>query len=363
MVAPLVSAQRGVVALVPTLYRCDSSGAVLADLTDLVTGGKVTCNLDAPQPLVFTATLRLPLALTPFVDYVQPWLQVGWADGTVIRAPIGFYAVPPPPKTHQSGYSLATIDGRDLTWLLASRTFRDGYSVGAGANLASALQSVVTGAGITRQTIPASSATAASAISWPPGTTRLKVANDLAAGLGWYDLSTDTAGYVTSQPALALDQVGVSAIYSSGAGSRVVGQIDETPDLSRLANVVTVRRVQANSPTLSSTAVNSSPANPTSTAVIGEWARTFDEPGLADQVTADALARRYLSEGASYSRGLRLRTAPDPTAGVHDVVALEASNPDGVVATGAWWRRGWVLGFTPKDGPMEHTLNRVEAYQ
>jgi hypothetical protein len=364
-----------VVAMAPALYRAALGGQRSDDLSAYVASGRVEHNVDAAVKTTFRADLLAPGGVADW-DVLAPVLTLTHDDGTVVSEPVGLFVVPPSPMRHGAQGTTGRIDARDLTWILQNATLPDGYAVAAGAGYAAALRAVATEAGFAadRVTIPDSGATLPAAASWPPGTTRYQVMVDLARGCAYYAPYMDRHGLIVSRPMLELDRTTPARTYSStDDAAELVGEIDDEPDLTRLCNRVTVRRLDPGPPALYASRTNADPDSPSSTVALGDrlglpelvLARTIDEPTVADQAAADALAAAYLSQGSSYYRKLTLRTTPDPTAGMHDVLTLDIANPDGTVATDRWWRTGWSLGFSPRDGQgvMEHRLARVESYR
>lgn len=356
-----------IVGIEAKLYRATRANVVQDDLSALVVSGKVSHNVDSDTQSWCDLALLDTTVLTPYVDWVRPELTLRYADGSVVTEQVGLFNVAPPTQEHERRVSTGTVDGRDATSLLLRDQFLDGYSVASGTNYVTAVRTVLTGAGFgaAQISIPPTTKTLPAAQSWEPGTTRLRVVNDLLDGIAYYRLSANRQGVLTSGDRLtSLAQASPATTYTSGTGSTLVGKVSDQPDLSRFCNAVVVRKVTPNQATLYARARNDDPASPTGIPTIGLFARPpIDVPTLADQAAADDLAAAYLAEGGTYYRKLTVRTLPDPVFSANDVVGLDITGAGGrVVASGNWRRLTVVVGFSPRDAVTVHTLARVEGY-
>lgn len=382
VVTPSVGRGLGVVAMEPSVYRATLDGQLLDDVSAFVTNGRVVCNVDAETKLRFTCELLAGSGIADW-DVLAPYLTLRYDDGTVVSEALGRYVVVPPPKRHTPAATFGRIDGRDLTWVLQRNVYAYGTSNAAGQDYGMLMREVVENGGFPagRVSIPDAGVDTPDVLAWPPGTSRYEKLASLAKGVGWYVPWMDREGMITTRPMRELDQQTPTRAYSSVAdAAEIVGEIDDEPDLTRLCNVVTVRKLDPSQPALKAVRKNENPASPSSTWALGEkfgsvhpvtgdpyfvLARVVDEPTIATQAEADALADAYLAQGGSFFRKLTLRTLPDATADVHDTVILDITNDDGIVASGLFWRTGWSIALHPTDGGgiMLHSLSRVEPYR
>lgn len=356
----------GSVQLTARLYTATRHNELREDITDLVLGGRVTYDQDRDIKMSFEATVRDPSRVRPYEDFLAPFLTLTYADGAEVTEQLGLYVAAPPKRTATPQLTRGQLDGRDLTWLLASETVDAPYTVAAGTNYLAAVQTILAGMGITRFSFPATGLTLATATTWPPGTSKLRIVNDLLQGAGYYALYMTRDGRLTSQPWRTLASVEPAVRYATPATGRVrvVGAVEIEPDVSRLANKITVIRDDPGKAPLVATAVNDNPASPVSTVSLGVTiAREVRDQNLATQAEANALARRLLEEAASVYTRLKLSTTPDPSRNPHEVYELAIVNGAGdPVAHGRWWCSGWRIGFTPQDGRMEHELNKLVPF-
>lgn len=361
----------GRVEMTARLYAATRDNALLDEITPIVNGAKVlagtvTQDLDSAVKSTGRFTLTRPVVLDPYVSFVAAFLRLDHSDGTVIDEQVGLYALPPFAKRHGRALTTAEVAGNALEWLLALDGFASAYTVTAGTNYVAAVTAILTGAGLTRWSISATTKTLPADLTWQSDKTKLEIVNDLLEGMGNYHLAADRTGRLTSFPYLDLDTAQAAFAYDSLAGTKIVGTVDDEPLVDRVTNRVVVIRDNPSLPLLESVRENNNPASPVSIPRLNglRIRRRIADPHLADQDAADKLADRYLQEGSSFFRKIRLQTHVDPRFSVRDVGTLDVRQTDGtIVANGRWWRSGLTLGFRPDQAAMSHSLNKLEAWR
>jgi len=123
-----------------------------------------------------------------------------------------------------------------------------------------------------------------------------------------------------------------------------------------------VVKESTNEPPIVATAINSNPNSPTSTVSLGTTiAKVYKDSTILDQDAADALATKYLETASMQYNKVTLYTQPDVQRDINEIYELNVVDAKGSVVThGRWYCRGWSIGFTPSDGPMEHQLSNVD---
>lgn len=366
-------AKIGAVSVTTQLYRANRNGTLLEDLSELATigSGKITHSIDAEPKLSLALDLPKKAGVRSFADWLVPILTCRWADGTVETGWMGQYVIVPGPLTHDSGSSRGSIEARDATYLLKLATYPRGKNFAAGLLYTDVITEVLESVGFTRIAIPPSDKVLPSRFNVKPGVSKLEVVNKLLEAIGYYSLSADLLGYLVSKP-IPASLVNEEPAASYGPDDLTADPIREDPDMDRFCNVVVVRRIQSGKSTIYAVARNDNPASQSSTVALAggpeagfkvEYTRTIDDNDIINDDAAQAIADGYLAEGQSFYRRLTIKTYPTPDLGLHDVVSLNVSNPDGEISAGSWLRQGWEVGFSAASASVIHSLGRVEDFR
>jgi hypothetical protein len=280
------------------LYRATVDNALVEDISAYLVDGSITMNLDRDIKLTASLTVRSPELVTPYGDYLAPFVRIAYDDGTAeVYQQVGLYTTVTPAGTYGPTDSVGRFACDDLCRVLADDMYTDSSSSNAGTTYTGQIGGTISNAGVSRYGIPASTATLPVAQTWPIKTSRLQKANALLDQLGWYSLGTTLDGRV-STPGAPQDLASREP-WRTLSDEDVMSMVDVTPSGQRIANVVVVINNDAASAPLSSTARNDDPSSPTSTVAIGREIMRFETVnGSTTQAALDALAARYLAEAA-----------------------------------------------------------------
>jgi hypothetical protein len=342
------------------LFRCDENNAILEEVSDLFVAGSIDLNVDRAVKLAASFTLRDPDRVTPYSDYLAPYVRIDYdddRDGVYQQA--GLFAITVPPGTYSPDGAVATFQGSDLTAVMASSVYTDTFSHPAAYAYRTAILGAISGSGLSRYNIPAVADTLPTAQSWKVGTSRLAKANSLLDQLGWYHLGMDLDGKIsTPGPSRALASI---EPWRTLTDSDLLRPVDVQPGTAPVYNVIVVVNDDATAAPLYAVARNDDPASPTSTVAIGREIAP-PEPikvtGSTTQAALDATAARYLAEARTYYRTAKLTLFHDPTALIaHQTVELDLTG-EYAGLSGLWWVRTARLGLTP-NAPLELEINQV----
>jgi len=384
--------ERGALRMTPRLFRATHLNEQLEELTDHVISADVT--MDPDRAIKWTLKARMTgegyAKLTPYNDFLAPTLRVDYPDGTSREGQLGLFVVKPSPATHTELTTTVDLNGEDSTSLLALQGFGAPYTVLAGTNVTSTVNTILTGAGFgpNRRTIPASARTMQVDTTWDEKQTKLKVVNELLRSIGYYTLGADNDGTLTTFPYRDLKRTQPAKTYAANlpdtaaptavqaaaaARSEVVGAVTVAPVVDRLANKVVVvlsnpRRTKVRivhsitNPIHPSTVTYTSSAGHTITRTIRH--RHYYYVSAADNAM-DELARKMLQEVGSLYHRIALAAMPDPKADLfHGTVDLAIYNArQEPVAVGRYWCRGVTYGMTRKSATMKMDLSRIEETQ
>lgn len=361
----MIAASRAV-RIEPALFTATKTNQMLEDISSQMLGGKVTLDLDLDVvKMTFEAEMRSARTVRPLQDFVAPFLRLIYANGTEVLEQVGLFVLLPPIGHHYPSASMYELQGVDFCWLLEANqtpvTVNDSTNSTPVGQAKSALSSV----GLSRQAIPRDSTNYSKAVSWGPGTSRLRRINDRFVTAGYYSLWFDRHGVATSRPYDDLATTQPAVTYTSAAGSQIVPPIDDTPDISRICNRVIVLGTDPAAAPIVSIRENNDPTSPVSYQNMGGWiARTIEDPNIQTQAAADAMAENILREGASFYRTLQLQTVPDPTRNPREVYALNVyDQSSNQLVDGKWRCSGWELSLDWSNPVMVHQLGREEAFQ
>lgn len=345
------------------LWRATIDNALVEDISDYLVDGSVDMNLDRDIKTAASFTLRNPSAVTPYTDYLAPFIRFEFDDGADdVYQQVGLFATKVPPGRYTVEDAVATFEGMDLTSLMATSYYTDTSNIAASANYVSgtnAIIAAITGAGISRYNIPATTSTTAAAQSFKVGSSRLDKANTLLDQLGWYHLAMDLDGKVSTpgapQSLLSMEP------WRELTDSDLLTAPDVQPTGLEIANTVLVINDDPAAAPLSSLATNDDPQSPTSTVSINRSImRLVTVQGSTTQAALDALAARILAESRTYYRTCKVTILHDPTALVpHQTVRLTLTGKMADLS-GLWWIRTASIGLTP-DKPTVLELNQVTS--
>ncbi len=343
------------------LWRATIDNALVEDISDYLVDGSVDLNLDREIKLAASFTLRNPAAVTPYSDYLAPFVRFEFDDGSDdVYQQVGLFATKVPPGRYTVEDAVATFEGADLTSLLASAFLTDTSNRAAGQNYVTAgIVPVLTALGITRYNIPTTTSTFPVIQSYPIGMGYLERANLVCDQLGWYHLGMDLDGKI-STPGAPQNLLSMEP-WRELTDSDMLTPPDVQPTGLEIANVILVVNDDPASAPLSSLVTNSDPQSPTSTVSIGRSImRKVTVTGNTTQAALDALAARILAESRTYYRTCKVTILHDPTALVpHQTVRLTLTGQMESLS-GLWWVRTASMGLTP-DKPTVLELNQVTS--
>lgn len=345
------------------LWRATIDNALVEDISDYLIDGSVDMNLDRDIKTAASFTLRNPSVVTPYTDYLAPFIRFEFDDGADdVYQQVGLFATKVPPGRYTVEDAVATFEGMDLTSIMASSYYTDTHNISVAANYVSGLRGIVAGieaSGITRHNIPPTTLTLPSAQSFAIGTSRLEKANALLDQLGWYHLGMDLDGKI-STPGAPQNLLSMEP-WRELTDSDLLTAPEVQPTGLEIANVILVINDDPSAAPLSSTATNSDPQSPTSTVSIGRpIMRLVTVQGSTTQAALDALAARILAESRTYYRTCKVTILHDPTALVpHQTVRLTLTGKMADLS-GLWWIRTASIGLTP-DKPTVLELNQVTS--
>jgi hypothetical protein len=261
----------------------------------LGTGSLVWAGLDAPD----WKTVRL-----------QPVYEAVFPDGAVAEWPLGVFIPDVPAERWTDGSQEQTVGLFDGLKVLVDDKTPQTFSLPVGAYPTAEVRLILAAAGIPDAMVALvdSVAQLQVAMVWEPGTTRLRIVNDLLEACNYWPLATDGYGVYTSSPHyLAEDRV-ERWTFADGQASIYDPEFEVEGDTFDIPNRVTViGRTSGDTPPLVAVATNEDLMSPYSQPIRGRWIdRAPETVEAVDFATLDALARRRLAEATQAARTVTL---------------------------------------------------------
>lgn len=278
-----------------TSHRVESFRAELltrteASLGDLdgVTGGQVQWNANAT--LAGGGTLEMDDTgqdINFSSDRIRLWWTVGdeeWAMGVFVMAA--------PSTQYGSSVLSRSISLIDKITVIADDLLLQTLQVPAGANVIDAVVAQIRAAGEERIAATASDKVLSNAMAWAPGTSRLRVINDLLASAGYWSLWTDRTGLFRVDPYTSPADRPVTWEFKEGQTAIHSPEWEYELALWDATNtVVMVSQEDDNDEVWTAYAVDDNPDSPTSTVTMGRVLNPIVEENVEATSQADLQAQ------------------------------------------------------------------------
>lgn len=347
-------------------YRCNRAGERLQDISKAVIDCTVESSIDRDVKKTARLTIKddPSVTLNYLIDHVEPALLLTVPGRQTQEFSYGTFHLTFPSVTEDEAASTYTITALDPIVYGLLDKLDDSYTVSVGENVVQSAIDVLVSAGFTRFDIPPSIAATATATTWPAGTAKLRVANDLLQSLNYYTV-WDEGGVVTTLPQRQLTLRDSAVVYQVDGRSLILSPLRRDFDQSGIANRVAV---VVNDPSRAPFSViysNDDPLSPVSTVNLGYHAqKTVNDSTIVDVSTATDRALYELSVSASLYVSAALHTTIDPRRRTNEVyqVIVYRVEPDGaqtVLIEGFWHAQRWTVDLQI-GGMMTHTIARVQ---
>lgn len=289
-------------------------------------------------------------------DRIQPFLLLKMFDGNFVSFPLGVFLLSSPKrKTDIALNVLREITAYDQLQILTDDKVTDRYTVTAGTNYITAIQTILTGAGITSQNLTATTSTLPTALDWAPGTDKLTIINALLGAINFWSLYFDAYGVAVARPYILPSVRASDYSYKNDSLSVTFPEMEQDIDLFSVPNkwVMTVTEPDRN--VLTSTYTNANISSPTSTVNRGRTIVSFLTGTAVDQTTLNAAVQRQAFNDSQVYETVDFETAIMPMHAENDMLNLVFS-PLGISTL--YDELSW--GFDLKAGSrMKHHIRKV----
>lgn len=282
-------------------------------------------------------------------------LQLGeYGSANYVEWPQGvFLPSSPTRKVDAGGAVTREVDAYDQIIVYADDLVSTRYSVAAAANY---VTTVTTLLGSVDKLVVASAKTLPAAMEWEPGTSKLRIINDLLAAVNYQSLTFDEAGRAVIKPYQAPSERPPEYAYLDDETSVMDPEAESTFDLFSVPNQWVLVVSNPDKPALTSTYTNASPTSLTSTVTRGRTITDFrQEQDAADQATLDAKVARLAFEASQVYESVDFTTAVMPIHGDLDVYNI---GYELLVVGGKYSESSWSMPLEA-GAQMRHTARRV----
>lgn len=208
----------------------------------------------------------------------------------------------------EHGQATEKISLFDRTNIPASDAVADTYTVLAGTRVTSAVRALLESTGEAGVSITEQGDTTRTDLVWDPGTTKLRIINDLLDSVGFFALHTSYGGQYVLEPYTAPRMRPVVASYMPGGRDLYTPKVSTTyPDLP-VNRVILRARGDGDVPDLVATAENKADFQRT-----GVWRTKFSgDVEATSQTVLQSMAARQLEEAgkATWTRSRTIAVAP-----------------------------------------------------
>lgn len=322
---------------------------------DWVMGGSVSNNSLAD----LKRTARFTIVDRGNINYlkqrIRPRAILMMPDGGFVQWSLGVFLLSTPKRSaDEVGVIVRDVEAYDQLVVLRDDKTADRYSVASGTAYTSAIATILSGLAVN---ITPSALTLPAAMEWEPGTSRLRILNDLLDAINYESAWFDELGRCVCRPYVSPAIRTSEYTYSDATASVRTGIAEQTFDLFDVPNKWVLVKSEADQATpLIGTYTNTNPASPTSTVSRGRTIVDYrTEEDAADQATIDAKAARLGFESSQIYEAVSFDTAAMPMHSNADVLTLEIPS---LGVSAKYSEQSWELPLVT-GARMRHTVRRV----
>ena len=335
----------------------DLANVTVEDALDGVISGEVAMNWLADIKRVAKFTIIETGVIDYLSDRIRPHVRLHlppFGTDDFVEWPQGVFLLSTPSRhIDDHGRITREVDAYDQLQVFADDLVTTRYTVASGTNVVTAVTTLLGGLAAS---IAPSTATLAAAKEWEPGTSKLKIINELLGMINYESLSFDESGLARVQAYQAPSERPEEWTYATDSAGLMVPEADQELDLFAVANQWTLVVSEPDQTPIVSTYTNNDPASPTSTVRRGRTISDFRiEVEAVDQATLDAKVERLAFEASQVYEAIDFTTALMPIHSGNDVYRIAY---DPLAINHRYAEQTWTM--TLRAGvPMAHRARRV----
>lgn len=341
----------------------DRNGATVGPL-----GNVLACTITQNWLADIKRTARFRLREVGGIDYlsdqIQPWVRLHlppYGSRDWVEWPQGVFLLSSPSRTvDASGVVTREVEAYDLLQVYADDRVATRYTVLAAAQYMTTIRTLLGDPPPQRPVpmIPPLATAIPVAKEWEPGTTKLKIINDLLGAVNHESLSFDEYGRAVIRPYVNPGDRAPEFTYASGQYGVIVPEATQELDLFSVPNRWVLVFSEPEVAPLVATYTNSNPASPTSTVRRGRTITDFrTEQDAADLPTLQQRVARLAFEASQVFEAIEFQTAMMPIHSGNDVYNIVY---DRMAINAKYAEQSWELELRA-GATMKHRARRVVA--
>ncbi|GAA4082755.1 hypothetical protein [Actinomadura miaoliensis] len=300
-----------------------------------------------------------PIAARPAIDSITygtpgPTHELAPEATSFVEWPQGVFLLSTPTReADASDVVTRDVEGYDQLQVYSDDLVVDRYTVAAGTAYTTAVSTLL---GSIAKRITPSAATLPTAREWEPGTSKLKIINELLSAINYESLSFDEDGVAVVEPYVSPAERHAEYTYADDAVSVMTPEVSQEFDLFNIPNRWVLVVSDPDRPPLTAVYTNNDPASPTSTLRRQRIITDFrTEEDAADQAALNAKAARLAFEASQVYEAIEFTTWIMPIHSGNDVYKI-VYGPLAVNATYA--EQSWEMPLKA-GSQMKHRARRV----
>ncbi|MDO5050005.1 MAG: hypothetical protein Q4D87_09015 [Actinomycetaceae bacterium] len=255
---------------------------------------------------------RVKVSYDPGVEGVDPW-------------GLGVFLFAEPGLDRQETHSTTRVGLVSKLAVLDDDKLEESYTVPKGANIVQTVLALVESTGETRVTVTASGEYVREPIVFDAGESKLAIVNQLLDAVGYWGITVDGEGVLTSSPYVPPAERPVKWEFVEGEHATHSGEWSREQDLTGVPNRVVCRTAGTDEePALVGVALNEDPVSRFSFQARGRWVTRVYDVEATSQAQINAMAQRRLLEAGSPVATVSVEHAVLPLR-PRDLVVLESS--------------------------------------
>jgi hypothetical protein len=301
----------------------DAGNVFVQDLDNII-----SCTIEQNWLADIKRSAKFSIAETGIIDYlsdrikphIRTWLPP-YGDNDYVEHPQGVFLLSSPTRnSDEQNRVTREVEAYDGLIVLTDDKVLTRYTVAAGTVYTAAVTTLL---GSMPKNVAPSAKTVPATKEWDPGTSKLKIINELLGAINYESLSFDEDGRAVAQAYRDPPSRAEEFVYGAGVAGLVVPNVDQELDLFDVANAWTLVVSDPDRASLVSSYINSDPASPTSTV---RRQRTIvdyrTEEDAADLAALNAKAARLAFEASQIFEAIDFSTALMPVHSGNDVFRI-----------------------------------------
>jgi hypothetical protein len=338
-------------------YELLSANNVYVQDLDNVLACKIDQNWLADVKRSATLTIRETGVIDFLSDRIKPYIRTWlppYGPADYVEHPQGVFLLATPTRNSDSaGRVTREVQAYDPLQVFLDDLVVNRYSVAIGVKYTDAVSTVL---GSIPQTVEPSTKTLPVVMEWEPGTSKLRIINDLLNAINYESLSFDEDGKAVVRAYRDPTTRTEEFVYGDGLAGLVVPDVDQEIDLFSVPNRWVLVVSDPDKPSIVSTYTNNDPGSPTSTVRRSRTITDFrTEEDAVDQATLDAKVARLAFEASQIFEAIPFSTALMPIHSGNDVYRIRYAP---LAVNSKFTEQSWTLELKA-GAQMQHRARRV----